>query len=240
MRIAICDRRLAGGECLLRYLQAALCDTACSYSVRQYTRFEELLCDVEEGEGFDIVFADVEQTATDRFAPLYRLREKGCSARVVLTAKNADLAVDGYEAGVAGFLVQPFDRERVKAVLSRLVREAVQACLTVRHHRTITRVPYHEILFVESRNTKCIVHCRDAIEHVMYTHLDDIESRLTDRRFLRCHQSYLVNMDHIVRVDTHFEMSGGFTVSIRQRERKRIREHYLDYLETLESMRKCE
>lgn len=68
----------------------------------------------------------------------------------------------------------------------------------------------------------------------MYIHLDELEARLTDRRFLRCHQSYLVNMDHVRRVDSHFVVEGGASVSIRQRDLKVIRDRYLAYIERRE------
>ena len=57
-----------------------------------------------------------------------------------------------------------------------------------------------------------------------------IEGELGDRRFLRCHQSFLVNMDQVQSADQAFHLSSGDAVPIRQRELKRIRERYLNYL----------
>ena len=64
-----------------------------------------------------------------------------------------------------------------------------------------------------------------------------IEGELGDRRFLRCHQSFLVNMDEILSVDQAFHLSSGDAVPIRQRELKRIRARYLDYLAAKERAR---
>ena len=68
------------------------------------------------------------------------------------------------------------------------------------------------------------------VEYVIYKRLGDIESELNDKRFLRCHQSYLVNMNYIKNVDKHFELTNGEIVCIRQRSLKAIRQEYLDYL----------
>lgn len=231
MQIAICDGNTARGDDLLHLVRQVLCDRPLSYAVRRYKRLDELLCDAEEGESFEVVFLAAEHIADTPTNIGQLLKDRGCSAWVVLTAENSELAVRGYDAGAVGFLVYPLGYEAVARVLDRLLRDTGAPCLTVRRNRTVTRVPLGEILYVESRNAKCIVHCRDAVEHVMYAHLDDIECRLADRRFLRCHQSYLVNMDHIVRADVQFEVSGGAVVSIRQRDQKRIRDHYLSYIE---------
>ena len=49
-------------------------------------------------------------------------------------------------------------------------------------------------------------------------------------RFLRCNQSYIVNMDYITSADTNFTMENGDKIPIKVRERKKIREQYFSYL----------
>lgn len=73
----------------------------------------------------------------------------------------------------------------------------------------VIQLPYQDILFVESQNAKCILHCRDGQTHVVYKTLNTVEGELGDRRFLRCHQSFLVNMDEILSVDQAFHLSSG-------------------------------
>lgn len=69
----------------------------------------------------------------------------------------------------------------------------------------------------------------------MYKRLSEIEQELNDRCFLRCHQSFLVNMDYILRADKEFTLTNGDTVSIRQRSLKMMKKMYLDYLKEKES-----
>ena len=65
---------------------------------------------------------------------------------------------------------------------------------------------------------------------MVYKRLSEIEHELQDGRFLRCHQSYLVNMDFIQLTDKQFVLTTGDTVLIRQRDLKAIRQCYLDYV----------
>ena len=69
--------------------------------------------------------------------------------------------------------------------------------------------------------------------HVARGKLSDIEPHL-DGRFLRCHQSYIVNMDEIKDASDHFEMISGDIVPIRQREAAKIRNLYENYIENFE------
>ena len=59
-----------------------------------------------------------------------------------------------------------------------------------------------------------ILHTADE-EYPLYMKLDDIEQQIADEksRFLRCHRSYIVNMDHITAVDEQFRFCLLYTSS---------------------------
>lgn len=61
--------------------------------------------------------------------------------------------------------------------------------------------------------------------------LDDIEQQMVDEksRFLRCHRSYIINMDHVTAVDEQFRLDNGDSVLIRSRSRAQIKKTYLCY-----------
>ena len=93
----------------------------------------------------------------------------------------------------------------------------------------MTKVLYNDILYVESINSKCILHSEAGEAYTVYKTLNTIEKELGDRRFLRCHQSFLVNMDHIKQIGAQFLLSDGILVPIRQRGVKSVRQAYMDY-----------
>ena len=93
----------------------------------------------------------------------------------------------------------------------------------------MTKVVYHEILYIESSNSKCILHDKSGRTYTIYKTLNTVEKELGDRRFLRCHQSFLVNMDHIKQISNQFLLSNGDSVPIRQRGLKPVRQMYFDY-----------
>lgn len=67
----------------------------------------------------------------------------------------------------------------------------------------------------------------------MYMRLDEIEERLSgdESRFLRCHRSYIVNMDHITAVDEQFILDNGESVLIRSKSKAQIKKRYFVYEE---------
>lgn len=231
MRIAICDEHAAEREELIGMLKTALSKESVSYQIREYARARELLYDVEDGEGTDVVFADM--ATRDAWESVLLLRGLHFDGFLVLMSDCGERVVDGYAVEADGYLTKPFHLSCVQALLARLCARTRKACLTVHSHSRIVRIPYHEILYIESCNAKCVIHRLDNRQYTLYAHLDDLENAMDDPRFLRCHQSYLVNMDHVASADKQFVMINGDTVSIRQRELHRLREQYRVYVNRL-------
>jgi DNA-binding LytR/AlgR family response regulator len=60
--------------------------------------------------------------------------------------------------------------------------------------------------------------------------LDELLSLISDSRFLRCHRSFIVNLDHAAYVkDNDFVMKDGSLVPIRREGRAQIKELFEDY-----------
>ncbi len=232
MRIAICDDDIKQRDVLFQLVRAALSGESISYQVREYARAQDLLYDLQDGDHPDVVFVDTTMPlGWETVGAMQRLSYQG---NVILMSDCGERAVEGYALGAHGYLMKPFDAPSVAALFKRLCAQMQKSCLTIGRHSQIIRVPYHEILYIESCNAKCVVHRADGQTYTIYTRLDELEQRLNDSRFLRCHQSYLVNMDHVASADRHFVMVNGDAVSIRQREIHRIREAYCAYIRSIE------
>ena len=130
---------------------------------------------------------------------------------------------------LSGYLLKPLSLEKLSRVMDRVLQAFQAGTYAVRQRANVIRIPLHEILYVESSNSKCLLHRTPDLSYTIYKRLDEIQQELGDQRFLRCHQSYLVNMDHIVQADSQFLLDSGDAVLIRQRDRKAIRQAYLDY-----------
>ena len=115
--------------------------------------------------------------------------------------------------------------------MDRLTHDFDISAYQVQQWNRLILIPYNDIQYVESSNSKCILHSKGGATYNIYKRLDTIEQELNDPRFLRSHQSFLVNMDYIRQADKHFELLTGDIVSIRQRDLKAIRQQYLDYIE---------
>ena len=230
MRIAVCDDSSFDRELISELLHPYFFKNSLPCEVTAYDSGINLQYDVEEGSWFDIVFLDIYMGDLLGIDVARRLRRLGFEGEIIFLTASADFAVDSYDVAAAGYLLKPVSVEKLYFFMDRIIQNFDENTYPLRQRSMVIRIPYREILFVESSNSKCILHRDGGRSYVVYKRLSEIEHELQDGRFLRCHQSYLVNMDFIQLTDKQFVLTTGDTVLIRQRDLKAIRQCYLDYV----------
>lgn len=230
MRIAVCDDSSMDRELMMDLLDRYLAEKSIHYDVTQYEDGLNLVYDVEEGVWYDIVFLDAYMKDTLGIDVARKLRAMDYRGEIIFFTATSEFAVDSYEVEAAGYMVKPHSVEKLSMAMDRIIHHFDVDTYQVQQRSRVVRIPYSEILYVESSNSKCLVHRSDGTSYAIYKRLSQVEEELDDPRFLRCHQSYLVNMDCIEQADKQFILTSGDTVLIRQRDLKAIRQAYLCYV----------
>jgi DNA-binding LytR/AlgR family response regulator len=76
---------------------------------------------------------------------------------------------------------------------SRILFECVEGKVTIRPS---------EILYIEAYDHKNTIHTRNQKYHI-YESINSLETRLKDEGFIRVHRSYIVNIDHIRKINNY-------------------------------------
>lgn len=230
MRIAVCEDNEIHRDIMEHLLNRYSSERSIPFEFVPYEYGINFLYDMEEGAYFDIVFLDIYMEDTMGNEIAHQLRAMGYQGEIVFLTASPDFAIESYDVDASGYLLKPLDYEKLKMVMDRITRNIAPSTYQIRQRTTVTKVVYHEILYIESSNSKCILHTESGGAYTIYKTLNTIEKELGDRRFLRCHQSFLVNMDHIKQIEKQFLLSNGDVVPIRQRGVKLVRQAYMDYI----------
>ena len=92
-------------------------------------------------------------------------------------------------------------------------------------------IPYKDIIYMESDNKVVYIHTTTQGAVKVYSKLDAFEEEIKDERFLRCHQSYLVNLQYVAGlINSDFIMLNDNMIPIRKSGRKLIVKKYEEYL----------
>ena len=127
--------------------------------------------------------------------------------------------------------MKPYSLADIRRTLDRFMPEYQCDSYQLKQKSNIVYIPLNEIMYVESINTKCILHRTENREYNIYKKLGQIEAELNDPRFLRCHQSYLVNMNYVSEANDVCLLQNGEEVLIRKKSKKKIQQKVLDYKE---------
>ena len=230
MRIGICDDSQLDREMIRDLLDLYFADKSIAYQVDLYSSGVDVIHEFQEGTAYDIVFLDIYMEKMLGIDVARELRRLHYAGEIVFLTATSDFAVDSYDVAAAGYLLKPHSFDKLCRCMDRVLQDFDTCTYQVQQRMRIVRVPYTEITFIESSNSKCILHRSDGSCYIVYKKLGKIEAELSDNRFLRCHQSYLVNMDFIAQADRQFHLTTGESVLIRQRDLKSIRQAYLDYV----------
>ena len=229
MRVAICDDNDLERNLLYTLLKKYFSKTSVRCEFTLYDRGNTLYCDMMEEIGYDIVFLDLFMDDSFGMNIAQRLREIPYNGKIIFCTASADYALESYRVYASGYILKPYSLEDIRRTLDRFLPEYQCDSYQIHQKSRIIYVPLNEILYVESDNTKCILHRTGNRDYTLYKKLGRIEAELDNPRFLRCHQSYLINMDYIREADDVFLLENGERVLIRKKNRKEIRQKFLEY-----------
>jgi two-component system LytT family response regulator len=183
----------------------------------------------------DVVFLDVQMPEGDGFEVVRTVGVDRMPVVVFATAYDA-YALQAFEAHALDYLLKPYERERLDAVVGRVraqVRQARAAGTDPRlsafvrrmeeHSRYLRRVAARvgprvrlldvdEVDYFEAEANYVRVHVGGA-SHLVRETLAALEARLDPARFARVHRSLIVSLDRVVEVEPLF--AGEYVLTLR-------------------------
>ena len=152
-------------------------------------------------EQYDLIFLDIELPGLDGITLGRRLRrELGENhTQVIFITANQEHAVEGYQARPLDFVVKPIKEQTIVALLDEVLKknELDEDCFTYKIGALEYHRPYRDILYVASQRRKNCVVTQQGTD-CYYGTLSKVEDELAAHGFIRVHQSFLVNLRHIV------------------------------------------
>lgn len=230
MKIVICDDLAQERERLIAVLQCYFQNRGEPVEIAQYGVGEALAADVEEDYlTFDLAFLDIYMERMNGIETARRLRQMGMMAPIIFLTATSEFAVESYDVHAAGYLLKPLDKGKLYGLLDYVLRPVDRRRISLKCRGQHRYFYIDEIVWVSSEKHTVTLHMQDGKQFFTSEKLNDIEALIDDRRFLRSHQSFLVNMDYIADVQEDFILRDGTRVPIRVRSRKQLTDFYREY-----------
>ena len=163
------------------------------------------------------------------------LKSRYPETRLVLTGAPPDDIEELFAMGALYFLYKPLregSMNRFASFLSSNAQEKAERHLLLKEKQQQTVIPYSKILYIASDKRKISVHQPNGVCSEGYRKLDDAQEELVGR-FVRCHQSFLVNMDYIRGItEESFQLVGDISVPISQKRYWASKRQYVEYIKS--------
>nr|DAF93009.1 MAG TPA: response regulator [Myoviridae sp. ctGrV43] len=232
MRIAICDDNQIEVDLFKEHISGFLRRKGdYRYEISEYSAGYPLVEDVKEGKWYDVIVLDMVLEKENGLEIANRLRDIGYDGKIIFWTADDSHLQEAFDVGAMQYVVKGKEYGRMYSAINEILSHMRDEVLTFKTHGELHRLEYRQIEYVESKGRSCHIYTTDNQCFVTLGKLDDIEEELCDKRFLRCHQSYLVNMDHIQSVNENFIMESGDIVQIRRRNHNEIKDKYKNYID---------
>ncbi len=230
MRIAVYDEDLSDNNMIISIIDSYVSKNICRAATYGYSVLEDLVSELKSGGFFDIIFLNISKNKDYNSSIMWELRTNGCCNAIILLNSENGRSTEESNYFAVEYHKKTYSAIGFMTILDGIFDELVKESYTLKTKNGIIRIPINDISFIESNNSKCTLHTTDGKKYVLYKTLNEIEHELTDKRFLRCHRSYIVNMNYIISVENDIELINGEKILIRQRGKKAIIKAICDYL----------
>lgn len=152
----------------------------------------------------DLLFLDILMPDITGIALLQKLDNKPV---VIFTSAHRDFALDGYEMGVADYLLKPFDFERFSsAVLHAREKLRLRAednagfapGIFVKSEYQLIKVYFQDIVYIESLDDYIRIHFMEVRPIITLMSLKSFLEKLPVQDFIRVHRRYIIAVNKIL------------------------------------------
>lgn len=197
-QIAVCDDNAAECSLLAEYASAFFSHRNIPAEIDTYESGVQFLA---AEKFYDLYFFDVMMPQLSGLETARALRQKEDEPVIIFVTSSLESAVEGYSVCAAGFVLKPIQVPPFEDTMNRVLRERFEsrtASIRVIHNRVPLELRLKKVAYFENRLHQVYVTLCSG-ERFPITHkLGDLERVLSGySQFLRCHQSYLVNLDSV-------------------------------------------
>lgn len=228
--IAICDDTAED----IALLTEALYAYDPSFNIISYSDGQALIDDFSAYQHpIDILFLDIYMPGVDGIKTAESVRSIKKDIKIIFVTTSKDHYPQAYEVFAFNYIIKPLDRERLFRILNQAIDEINSAHnqkIRFRYKSTVHNVDCRDILYIESRDKLIHFHMADGNTLRCYSRLDEIEKMLPPKSFIRCHQSFIVNLAFIAEMGESYFRIGKVAINISKKYIKNAKEFYYAYL----------
>lgn len=165
------------------------------FNITFYSSYTLFTTDIAQGRRhFDILFVNVATADNAGLAAAESARRFSRTIEIVLIAADYNLLRLGYRVKAMNYILKPYNKTQLVETIDRYYEFFEhEDYFSFKCGTVLEKIKLDNILYFLSNGRKLILMAHGNREYEFYGKLDDAEEILSQKGFIRAHQSYLVN-----------------------------------------------
>jgi DNA-binding LytR/AlgR family response regulator len=226
IKIAICDDSLED----IVQLSSALSAYDSLIEITTFASGEMLLAAfLEANFSVDLIFLDIYMSGIDGIKTAQEIRSKHKEVKIIFLSSSNDYYPQAYDVFAFNYIIKPFEKERLYAVLERALDELHKEHgykIRIQYKGVAHSVDCRDILYIESKDKLLLFYLADEDVLQCYGKLDEMLKELPAQSFFRCHQSFVVNLFHVTEIADHYFRIRQNIIGISRKYAKQAKQRY--------------
>ena len=194
----------------------------------------ELLSKISSGTFYDLIFLDVLMPVINGIDVAKEIFKHNKLTQIIFITSSREFAADSYSVSALDYIIKPITPESLNRAMDKFLeryKKVKSDELVIREKSTISRIPLHNLSYVEVLDHHLIYHLANGYTIRCRQSLNEIEDMLIKNgRFVRTSRSFIVNMDYVLSIEPgNVLIEDGSRVSISRANFKSVSEAYLKY-----------
>ena len=236
MKIALCDDDCLELEKIKNAVDEFIVSNQSSHqiTVETFTNGDSLLCQITKHGGFNLLILDIIMPGMNGIDLAKEIRINNSNCKIIFLTSSPEFAVNSYKVNALYYLLKPFSGTELKSLLNKTLDEIDEEksnSVVVKEKSKLTRVQIHTIQYIESVKHTIIFHLRSNEVISCYGTMNEFyDILLSDKRFIKCHMSFIVNMNYVISISNkNFVLVDKTLIPISRQVYQQVKNKYIDY-----------
>ena len=206
--------------------------------IYKYIELSNLKEDIKRGEleDLDILYIDIKIDKVNGITIAEKMQKYNPNLKVIYMTAYSEYSEEIFRTSPTYLLLKPIKEEKFKESLDKALeyRENDRDLIKAFHIKgKIFNIKIDNIKYIESNRIIATIHEKD-IDRNIYAKLSELEELLPEQ-FVRCHQSYIVNLEQARELNSHeFVLNTGERIPISQTKYNKSKQSFIKYLGDIE------
>ena len=198
IKIAICDDEISFVDCIEKMLKEYGKNTVQSFVIKKYTKPLYLMDSLKED--FQIFFLDIEMPCLNGVELTEIIRKYDERSIIIFVTSHGEYIAQGYEYDVQNYITKPITQIQINCEMNRALRKLGtynQKYIAVKNSNGFMKLFLSDIEYIETKDRNVLFHCTNGRQEIGHFKMQELEEKLNDYPFVRCHNGIIVNVDYI-------------------------------------------